>query len=869
MLFSDVEGSTALLSRLGDRYGEALSAQRAILRAAFGEFGGHEMGTEGDSFFVVFHSAARAVCCCLAAQRNLAGHDWPGGVSLRVRMGLHSGEPARHEDGYIGLDVHRAARIAAAAHGGQVVASDATRLLAAARLPADVCFRDLGFHRLKDIEAPEHIFQLAAAGLPERFPPLRSLGAPTSFPVPLTPLVGRDDELAVLRSTVARPQARLVTLTGPGGVGKTRLALAAAASLHEAFPYGGYFVPLAPVRDAEVMWKAIADSLDVTGDGPGADVVTGYLRERRALLVLDNLEQLDGAALVVAALLAAAPQLVILATSRRPLHVQGEHEHPVPPLAIPGGGSAAEVAACGAAMLFAQQARMVRPDFAITDGNAADIAAICARLDGLPLAIELAASRAKLLSPKALRGRLGHGLALAAADTGRPQRQQTLRHTIAWSHDLLSPALAAVFRRLSVFAGGCGLDALAAVAADGAGAAADPLELAAELQDLSLITGTEGADGEPRVGMLETIQDYARERLAEAGELEETRRRHAAYYAGFAEDISEQLHGPVQLAALDQLEAEHDNLRAALTWSLDAAAEGGERASIGLRLASALTKFWYQHGHIIEGRRWLEQAIELTADDDAGPPLARLAHGLGILLIQLGELDEAVPLFERGLAIWRELGDRDQQARELNTLGITRYHDGELDAARSVLEESISIAREISSDRRLATALTNLGQVEGAAGNFDRATQLLHEALALDQKHGDLQGEAVDQQSLAEINLRTGQIQEARAQLAGMLDYATSSGDTEFLAYTLEVAACIAASPGDRLQPARLAGAADGLRQQLGIPRPAKDQALLDQFLAPAQAATAPSAWDAELAAGRALTPQQAADLLRSAARRT
>jgi predicted ATPase/class 3 adenylate cyclase len=865
MLFSDVEGSTALLSRLGDRYGEALSAQRSIQRAAFAEFGGHEMGTEGDSFFVVFRSAADAVRGCVAAQQGLARHGWPEGTTLRVRMGLHSGEPARHEDGYIGLDVHRAARIAAAAHGGQVVASEATRLLAAPRLPAGVSFHDLGFHRLKDIEAPEHIYQLAAAGLPERFPPLRSLGAATSFPAPMTPLVGRDDDLEALRATVARPEVRLVTLTGPGGVGKTRLALAAAASLHEAFPHGGYFAPLAAVRDADVMWKTIAGSLDVTGEGSDADVVTRYLRERRALLLLDNLEQLEGAASVVAALLAAAPQLVILATSRRPLHVPGEHEQPVPPLAISGGGTAAEVEASGAARLFAQQAQMVRPGFTITDGNAADIAAICARLDGLPLAIELAASRVKLLTPKALRGRLGQGLALGAADMGRPQRQQTLRDTIAWSYELLSPALAAVFRRVSVFAGGCDLDALAAVAAEGAGAGADPLELAAELQDLSLITVTEGADGEPRVGMLETIRDYALERLAEAGELEETRRRHAIHYARFAEDASEQLHGPAQLAALDRLEAEHDNLRAALTWSLDAAADGETHTSTGLRLASALTKFWYQHGHIIEGRRWLEQAIDLTADD-TGAPLAHLTHGLGILLIQLGELGEAVRLFERSLAIWRELGDRDQQARELNTLGITRYHSGDLDAARSVLRESISLAREIGSDRRLATALTNLGQVETTAGNYGQATQLLHEALALDRKQGDLQGQAVDQQSLAEISLRTGRIQEARALLRDMLDYATGSGDTEFLAYTLELAACISAGLGDCPQAARLAGAADGLRQKLGIPRPAKDEALLKEFLTQAQAAMASGAWDAERAAGRALTQQQATALLRSAA---
>ena len=875
MLFSDVEGSTALLSRLGDRYGEALSAQRAILRGLFCQFGGHEMGTEGDSFFVVFSSAAEAVCCCAAAQHNLAGHDWPGGVSLRVRMGLHSGEPARHEDGYVGLDVHRAARIAAAAHGGQVVASDATRVLAAPHLPSGVSFRDLGFHRLKDIDAPERMFQLTAVGLPERFPPLRSLGAVTSFPEQMTPLVGRDAELAALRVTVARPDVRLVTLTGPGGVGKTRLAVAAAVSLHEAFPQGSYFVPLAPVRDGEVMWKAIAASLDVSGEGPDADVVTGYLAERRALLVLDNLEQLEGGAPVVAALLGAAPELAVLATSRRPLHVLGEHELPVPPLAVPGGGGAVEVAACAAAMLFAQQAQLVRPGFAITEGNAADVAAICARLDGLPLAIELAASRVKLLSPKALRGRLGQGLALAAADAGRPQRQQTLRDTIAWSYELLSPALAAAFRRMGVFAGGCGLDALATVAAvgmpeGGEAAESDPLELAAELQDLSLITVTEGPDGEPRVGMLETIRGYALDRLAEAGELDEARQRHAAYYTAFAEEAYEQQVGkPVQLAVLDRLEAEHGDLRVALAWSLDpaAAADGGERAELGLRLARALTRFWYQHGHVAEGRRWLQRAIEL-APDDGGAPLARLAHGLGVMLCTQGEHAKAVELFERSLAIWRELGDRDQQARELNSLGITRYYRGELDAARALLEESAAIGREMASDFRLSIALTTLGQVESAAGGYDRAAQLLHQALALHRKLGDSEGVAIAQQSLAVVGLHTGRIEEARDLLMSTLDYVTGSGDTEFLADTLELSGCIAAGLGDCPRAARLAGAAEALRQQVGIPRSVYDEALLERFLAPARAATQPGVWDAELAAGRALTQQQAAELLRSAARR-
>jgi predicted ATPase/class 3 adenylate cyclase len=869
LLFSDIEESTVLLRRLGERYGEALSAQRALLRAAFGSFGGQELGTEGDSFFVVFASASDAVGCCVAGQQALAGHDWPGGVQVRVRMGLHSGEPARHEESYIGMDVHRAARIAAAAHGGQVVISDTTRQLAGSRLPGDVSLRDLGWHRLKDIEAPERIYQLVAPGLPDRFPPLKSLGAPSRLPVPMTPLVGRELDLEQLRAALTGTGVRLVTLTGTGGVGKTRLALAAAASLDKAFPHGVFFVALATVRDAGMMWKTIAGTLDVTGDGPAADAVTGYLAERRALLVLDNLEQLDGAARVVAGLLAAAPALVVLATSRRPLHLPGEQELPIPPLQVPGeAGSVEQVAACGAVRLFVQQAAMVRPGFAVADGNAADIAAICTRLDGLPLAIELAAARVRLLAPRALLARLGRSLDLAAADVGQPSRQQTLRNAIAWSYDLLDPGLAGVFRCAGVFAGGCDLDALAAAAGPGPGAGADPVELAAGLHEVSLITVTEGTDGEPRVGMLETIREYALERLEQAGDLDDARHRHAEYFAGVAERAGGQLFGPAELAALDRLEAEHDNLRGALAWSLGTRTSGpdgdGERAVIGLRLVQALIVFWDRHGHVTEGRRWLQQAIEL-ATGDGGAPLARVAHGLGVMLVRQGELDAARRLFERSLAIWRDLGDRDQQARELNCLGSTHHYLGDPDTARSLLEDSIAIAREIGGGRPLRAALMNLGVVEiHVAGDLERATQVLQEALALARQEGDLQGVAVAQDSLAWVSLRAGRAGVARDQLSDMVDYAVSCGDTEILAAALETSACIAAELGEGPRAARLTGAAEALRQKAGTPVPQPEMAVLERFLAPARAAITRQAWDAELAAGRALTQLQAAALLAS-----
>jgi predicted ATPase/class 3 adenylate cyclase len=863
MLFSDIEGSTALLGRLGERYGEALFAQRALMRAAISACRGVEVGTEGDSFFVVFESADDALRCCLSAQRALAGHDWPGGVAVRVRMGLHSGEPAVQEDDYVGMDVHRAARIAAAAHGGQTVLSEATRQLAASQLGADLSVRDLGWHRLKDIEAPERIYQLVAPGLPEQFPPLKSLGAQTRLPVPMTPLVGRERDLEDVRTALTRPGMRLVTLTGTGGVGKTRLALAAAASLGQAFQHGVFFVALAAVRDAGVMWKVVADGLDVVGDGSAADAVTRYLRDRDALLVLDNLEQLDGAAAVVAELLAAAPGLRVLATSRRLLHLPGEQELPVPPLELPREAGVEGVAACGAARLFVQQAAMARPGFAVTEGNAADIAAICQHLDGLPLAIELAAARSRLLAPRALLARLGRSLDLAAADIGQPSRQQTLRNTIAWSYDLLTPGLAEVFRRAGVFAGGCDLDALAAIAVAAPGAGADPLQLAGALLDVSLITVTDGADGEPRVGMLETIREFALEQLEQAGDLDDAQRRHAEYYARVAEQADEELRGsgPAHLAALDRLEAEHDNLRAALAWSLQTPAADRERAAAGLRLVQALAHFWYRRGYLIEGRRWLERAIELTAGD-GGAPVAQLAHWLGVLLQQQDEAQAALPFMERSLAIWRDLGDRDQQARELNSLGITHRFLGDLDTSRSLLEESAAISRETGSDFRLAAALTNLGQAESEAGNFDRATQVLQEALALDRKQGDMLGVALDQQSLAGVHLRAGRPAEARHLLSGMADYVARCGDPELLATTLEMSAANAAQLGEALRAARLMGAAEAIRQKTGIPVKQSDAVEFERFLAPARATLAAGQWDAALAAGRTLTQQQAAALL-------
>ena len=460
LLFSDVEGSTALLGRLGAAYAEALDGQRSVLRSAWVAHGGTELGTEGDSFFVAFPTAAGAVAAAVAAQRGMADFAWPARERVRVRIGIHTGSPIVHDGGYVGMDVHRAARIAGSAHGGQVVISASTAELAAGSLPAGVWLRDLGSHRLKDIPQPEHLFQVQVDGLVSEFAPLKTLGAARSLPVPATTLVGRDGELAELAALLSSPGVRLVTLTGPGGTGKTRLAIGLANASVEAFPDGVYFVALATVTTAEVMWTTIAETMDVPPEGRAPPGLFAHIAHRHALLVLDNLEQLDQADTVVDQLLTHAPDLVVIATSRRPLHLPGEHEHAVPPLELPDQGGVDAAAGSGAVQLFVQQASRVKSSFTLTPDNAADITAICRRLDGLPLAVELAAARTKLLSPKALLARLDQALDIAATSTHTPSRQRTMRDTITWSYHLLTPTQQTLFRQLGIFTGGADLNAI-------------------------------------------------------------------------------------------------------------------------------------------------------------------------------------------------------------------------------------------------------------------------------------------------------------------------------------------------------------------------------------------------------------------------
>src|SRR5215207_3270101 len=565
-LFSDIEGSTRLLEELGDGYVALLQEHNRIFREVIREYEGAEVGTEGDSFFVVFRSPLSAVDAAAHVQRRLADAPFPAAV--RVRMGLHTGQGHLAGGDYVGIDVHRAARIAAAGHGGQILVSDATRALVEPDLPATFGLRDLGLHRLKDLAHPERLYQLSVEGLQPKFPPLRSLEArPNNLPLQLTRFIGRQRQIAEIKRRLLNG-ARLLTLTGPGGTGKTRLAIEVAGETLPAFEDGAWFVDLASVMDRTLVISTVAEILGVTAkDGLSLQEALGNsLRDKAMLVVLDNFEQVVDAGADVERLLQAAPRLKVLVTSRSVLHRYGEQEFPVPPFALPDLGSLPDVASLGryeAIGLFVERAAAVKPDFALTPLNASSVAEIAIRLDGLPLAIELAASRIKILSPQAIVARLGPGsTVLVSRVPDAPARQRTLRGPIEWSYQLLTGRERQVFEELSVFQGGATVVAIESICAPvGGGEALDDL---ACLVDSSLLREVEAEDGEPRFVMLETIRAYAAERLEDQPELyAATQRAHAMYFADFARQQWEHLTGSQREPALAAMAADIANLRGA------------------------------------------------------------------------------------------------------------------------------------------------------------------------------------------------------------------------------------------------------------------------------------------------------------------
>ena len=637
----------------------------------------------------MFVDAPSAVRAALDGQRRLAEHRWPANAVVRVRMGIHSGEGRLLDGDYVGLDTHRTARIADAGHGGQVVLSDAARSLAAAALPPGATLRDLGEHRLKDLEQPERLFQLVAPGVPADFPPLRSLDTrPHDVPAQVTSFVGRQREGAELVELLS--SCRLVTLTGPGGTGKTRLAIEVADGCIDAFADGVHFVPLATISDADLVLPTVAAQFGLreAPASPVREVLIDYVKQRQILLVLDNFEQIIEAATTVGELLVAALRLSVLVTSREPLRIAGEQEYPVPPLALPNGGAGRgtdELRGVDSVALFVQRARSVRPDFDLTAGNANAVAEICTRLDGLPLALELAAARVRLFEPQELLPRLDRRLTFFAGGRDLPERQRTLRGAIDWSHELLTAAEQALFRRLSVFSGGCTLEAIEAVCRpDELGV--DAVDGITSLHDKSLVRRDEAA-GDLRVRMLETISEYAWERLEVSGEAAEITAAHAAYFLDLGNRAAEHLRGPAKISWLPTLDRELDNFRGVIRRGI----ESGQ-VETALRLTTALTEYWISRRYQKEGRRYLEELLAIPTQDVTPASRAAALEAVVEIAVWQGDYDMARPLMEQALARYRELGDAIGIAVHLQGLGYA-LNVIDPEAARGLFAESIETFR--------------------------------------------------------------------------------------------------------------------------------------------------------------------------------
>jgi predicted ATPase/class 3 adenylate cyclase/DNA-binding CsgD family transcriptional regulator len=757
LLFTDIQGSTRLLKQLGERYTGVLAECRTLLRDAFHTYHGHEIDTQGDAFFVSFARATDAVSAAVAAQHALAAHPWPDGVSVHVRMGLHTGEPQLSAEGYVGLDVHRAARIMSAGHGGQVLLSQTTRDLVEHDLPEGVSLRDLGAHRLKDLQLKSQLFQLVIGGLPASFPPLKTLDThPNNLPIQPTPFIGREQEVEACEQLLEREEVRLLTLTGPGGIGKTRMALQVAAELSEIFPDGLYFVNLAPLRDAAFVVPTIAQVLDIKelAEQPLLDLLKVFLREKQLLLLLDNFEQVVSAAVQVAELLAACLQLKVLVTSRMVLHVQAEHEFAVPPLSMADPRHLPDVVALSqyeALALFIQRAQASRPEFQLTKANARAIAEICQHLDGLPLAIELAAARIKLLPPQALLARLTPRLTvLTSRARDVPERQQSLRQTIEWSYQLLDAEQQRLFRRLTVFAGGCTLQAIEAISATLDGEAGRVFEGVASLLDQSLLQQTEQGGEEARLVMLETIREYGLEVLEALGEMEKTRRAHAAYYLELAEEGEPELVIPGQAIWWKRLEREHENLRAALQWLTEQERTAHER-EMAFRLGGALLRYWEVRGHWSEGWNFLEWA-RAESEGVAVPVQVKVLMAAAYLLDHLEhDTDRAEALYEESLVLYRALGDPAGIALALNQLGEIAGSRGHFAAAYTRTEEALALYREVGDKQGIAWSLNTLADIISQQGEYARAILLNEESLALCRQVGDVEGIAWSLFGLAHV----------------------------------------------------------------------------------------------------------------------
>jgi predicted ATPase/class 3 adenylate cyclase len=866
-LFTDIEGSTRLLQFLGDTYAEVLGQHNHIMRSHIQAWDGYVIDTQGDAFFAVFSHPADAVAAAVAIQRSLAAQQWPEQVSVQVRIGLHTGKPMLTEEGYyVGLDVHRTARVCAAGHGGQVLLTEPTCNLVLTELPFTVSLRDLGEHRLKDLSQPEHLYQLVIPNLPADFPPLLSLETFVhNLPTPLTSFIGREKEIGEIKHLLS--SVRLLTLIGPGGTGKTRLAVQVATDLLDAisdgpisdgtFPDGLRFVELAPVTDPSHLPQSIAATLGLHEE-PGyalTKTITDYLRPKSLLLILDNCEHLIVACARLAAdLLQQCPRLKIMVSSREALGIGGEVPFQVPSLALPPTGSRHQppvdtLTQYEAVRLFIDRATTALPGFTVTNHNAPTIAQICHQLDGIPLAIELAAARIKTLRVEQIAERLDDRFRLLR-DGGRSAipRQQTLKALIDWSHNLLSADEQTLFRRLSVFSGGWILEAAESVCSISENPQSsslsphpsvlipqssslilhpyDVLDLLAQLINKSLVAVERTPGEEIRYHFLETIRQYAREKLLEADESEAVRHSHWAFFTELAEAGEFQVRGAGQQEWLHKLDVEHDNIRAALDWAIQKSrtdspwlpSQEPPTAAYGLRLAVSLWWFWFLRGYVSEGRGWLETLLVQAAANPAVPSIlrAKAMSRIGFLAYIQGSYEKAATLAQEATALCRESNDGEGLAISLFVMGNVLRSLGKHDQSEATFQQSLSLFQGLQNEWGIALIIHMLGWAAFIQNDTARAEALGRESLTLRRKLGVKIGMASSLDLLAAVARSRGDYEQAARLLEESLSLSRELKSRPITAMSLRQLGYVAGQIGNYSQAISLYEEALALNQELG-----------------------------------------------------